>query len=142
MTDLSFLQLTDLQRPLLAGFYREQRSTMRASGEGQLWVARRNGTIVAGLNLNAVAEGHWLTGLLVAHEQRRGGIGSALLGHVLKAETRPVWLFCEPGLAGFYQRMGFLETDRLPEQLKSRLGRYQRSKSLLAMGTLAHSERT
>lgn len=141
MTDLCFHPLTPLQRPLLAGFYRDQRSTMRARGEGQLWVARRKGEIVAGLNLNPVAGGYWLTGLLVANEQRLMGVGRGLVAHVLKVEPAQVWLFCEPELAAFYERLGFVESRLLPAALTSRLARYQRSKNLLAMARLTPGER-
>jgi hypothetical protein len=55
-------------------------------------------------------------------------IEAALAGH-----SGPTWLFCHPDLAAYYQRLGFSITAQLPEALASRLQRYQRSKSLLAM---------
>lgn len=136
MNELTFCLLSDLQRPLLARFYRDQQSPMRARGEGQLWVARRGAEIVAGMNLSAAAEGYWLTGLLVAPTNRRAGIGHRLVDHVLNTIESPVWLFCDPALLGFYEPLGFAETARVPPILQGRLERYRRSKSLLAMSRL------
>ena len=105
---------------------------MRVNGEGELWVARAD-EIVGGMSLQAVADGHWLTGLFVAPQWRGRQVASRLVEAALTARPGPTWLFCHPDLQAFYQRLGFTPTSDLPEALASRLARYQRSKPLLAM---------
>ena len=121
--------------PLLNKFYREQRSPMRGDKAARAWVARAD-DIVAALNLTPVVGGHWLTGLLVAQALRGAGVARALVEHAVAAVEGPVWLFCDPELAGFYQRLGFVEHYDLPQSLAERLVRYQRNKALIAMARL------
>lgn len=132
MTALTCIPLPQLQRRLLEHFYRQHGSRMRANGEGELWVARAD-VIVGGMSLQAVADGHWLTGLFVAPQWRGRQVASRLVEAALTARPGPTWLFCHPDLEGFYQRLGFTPTSDLPEALASRLARYQRNKPLLAM---------
>ncbi|MFJ4351970.1 GNAT family N-acetyltransferase [Pseudomonas sp. NPDC089428] len=132
MTALHCALLTGPERRLLEHFYKQQGSRMRAANDGELWVARRDG-IVAGLCLSAVADGHWLTGLFVAPQARKCGVATQLVAAALAGHSGPTWLFCHPDLTAYYQRLGFGITAQLPEALASRLHRYQRSKSLLAM---------
>lgn len=124
--------LPALQRPLLERFYRAHGSRMRAAGEGEQWVARDE-AIIAGLNLTAIADGHWLTGLFVAAPWRGQQVASKLLLTAAQARPGPLWLFCEPQLTTFYQRLGFSTAESLPQALASRLARYQRSKPLVAL---------
>ncbi len=126
------MHLPQAQRRLLEHFYRQHGSRMRASGEGELWVARAD-EIVGGMSLQAVAQGHWLTGLFVAPQWRGRQVASRLVEAALAARPGPTWLFCHPDLQPFYQRLGFTPAIDLPEALTSRLARYQRSKPLLAM---------
>jgi len=132
MTALHCALLTGPERRLLEHFYKQQGSRMRAANDGEAWVARSDG-IVAGLCLSSVADGHWLTGLFVAPQARQRGVAAQLVEAALAAHSGPTWLFCHPDLAAYYQRLGFSITAQLPEALASRLQRYQRSKSLLAM---------
>lgn len=125
-------QLAEASRPLLNKFYRQHRSSMRASADGQLWVLR-DGEILAGMSLSPVAQGHWLTGLFVAPPQRGQGLAGHLLEGALGSLEGPVWLFCHPDLVPWYQRLGFVAALQLPHPLAERLLRYQRSKPLLAM---------
>ena len=134
---IGFECLTTIQRPLLDKFYKHHRSRMRAAGE-QAWVARREG-IVAALNLTAVAEGHWLTGLFSDPAERRSGIASALLLAALAAQRGPTWLFCEPSLQVFYERLGFTPCATLPAPLAGRLQRYRHTRELLAMIHAGHA---
>ncbi|MDE1169024.1 MAG: GNAT family N-acetyltransferase [Pseudomonas sp.] len=120
------------QRPLLAKFYKAHRSAMRAPAQAQPWVARAP-HIIGGLCLTPVADGVWLTGLLVDPACRGQGVASQLIGQALAQQAGAVWLFCHPDLMSFYARSGFAETGRLPPPLADRLARYQRSKPLLAM---------
>jgi len=105
---------------------------MKPSGEAAMWVARRH-EIIGGLCLTPVAQGQWLTSLLVAPAERGRGTGQALIEAALTNVHGPAWLFCEPALVGFYERSGFSMATALPEALASRLQRYQRSKALVAL---------
>ncbi|MFJ7883927.1 GNAT family N-acetyltransferase [Pseudomonas sp. NPDC096917] len=133
MTPLVYAPLEAPLWPLMNKFYRTHQSSMKASKDAQLWVARQE-EIVAGLCLRATAHGHWLTGLFVAPAMRGRGIAAALVDAAAASCEGPVWLFCNPELQGFYERLGFsLDTD-LPQVLHERLVRYQRNKAMIAMG--------
>ncbi|AGZ36417.1 N-acetyltransferase GCN5 [Pseudomonas sp. VLB120] len=125
-------QLTALERRLLDHFYRQHGSRMRAASDGELWVARRT-EIIAGLSLAPIENGHWLTGLFVAPQQRKQGVAGQLIDAALAGGRGPIWLFCHPDLAPFYQHLAFETAAQLPEALAARLARYQRSKRLVAM---------
>ncbi|TDV70263.1 GNAT family N-acetyltransferase [Pseudomonas sp. LP_7_YM] len=129
---MQFQLLPALQRPLLAKFYKAQRSGMRARGEAQMWVAKDK-DIVAALCMTPVTDGRWLSGLFVAPDRRGQGIARALIEAALGANEGSVWLFCDPHLLVFYQRAGFIEADDLPEELRARLTRYRQTKALLAL---------
>ena len=133
MPHLNIARLTDLERPLLNKFYRQHGSPMRASGEGQLWVARRD-EIIAALCLRPVSGGHWLTGLFVDPACREQGIAATLIAEAVKGLELPVWLFCHPDLRGFYERRGFTFDPPMPYAMVERLSRYARSKPMIAMG--------
>lgn len=132
MPDFHCCPLPSTQRRLLQLFYRQHGSPMRPSGEATLWVARER-EIIAGLCLTPMAGGTWLTSVFVAPPRRGQGVAAALIEAALEDSAGPVWLFCEPGLSGFYGRHGFESVLTLPEALSSRLQRYQRSKPLIAM---------
>lgn len=132
MSGVEYSALEPALRPMLNKFYRSHGSAMRTSSGAAFWVARQ-GEIIAGLNLRPVAGGQWLTGLLVAPEQRGKGLATQLLAHALQAASSPTWLFCHPELVGLYQRSGFSETDAMPASLEEKLTRYQRTKLLIAM---------
>lgn len=128
-----YLLLDDSLRPLLNKFYRAHQSPMRA-GEGELWIAKQD-TIIAGLSLTPVAQGHWLTGLFVAPSHRGQGIATTLVARARAQKSpAPLWLFCHPDLQALYARMGFVAEPALPQALADRLARYRRSKNLIAMG--------
>lgn len=132
MSTVQYLSLEPALRPLLNKFYRSHGSAMRTSSGAALWVARQ-GEIVAVLNLRPVLGGQWLTGLLVAPEQRGKGLATQLMAHALHQADSPTWLFCHPELASLYQRSGFSETIELPASLEEKLLRYQRTKLLITM---------
>jgi GNAT superfamily N-acetyltransferase len=132
MSDIEFYLLPEACQPLANKFYRACRSPVRTSNVGQIWVARQD-EIIGALCLTAVAEGTWLTGLLVAPEVRSQGVAKKLIGQALANSSGPVWLFCHPDLMPFYQRSGFAPAQALPRVLGERLMRYSRSKSLEAM---------
>ncbi|MDH0300443.1 MULTISPECIES: GNAT family N-acetyltransferase [unclassified Pseudomonas] len=132
MPPLTCTHLPSLQRRLLEQFYRQHGSRMRAAGDGQQWVARA-GEIVAGMNLTPMAGGQWLTGLFVAPSWRGQQVASRLVETALGDAATATWLFCHPDLVRFYQRLAFTPATTLPEMLASRLARYQRGKTLVAM---------
>ena len=132
MPDIRFLPLPELQRPLADKFYRAHHSAMRARGEAQVWVARK-AQIVGALCLTPVAGGHWLTGLFVEQAERGRGVAAGLIAAALMGAEGSVWLFCEPELAGFYQRSGFVEALELPQALAGRLARYRQTRPLVAL---------
>lgn len=123
-------------RQLLNKFYREQRSAMRAAGGAIWWVAKAP-AIVAGLSLTPVADGHWLTGLLVAEGHRGQGLARGLIEAASGSRSGPVWLFCHPDLQAFYEKLDFAANPPLPVPLAERLMRYQQSKFLIAMVSCA-----
>lgn len=129
---MQYQRLPALQRPLLQKFYKAHRSGMRARGEAQMWVAKDH-EIVAALCLTPVGNGHWLSGLFVAPDQRGRGVACALIEAALSETDGPVWLFCDPALRGFYQRSAFVEAMDLPQELADRLNRYRQTKPLLAL---------
>lgn len=120
------------QQRLLKQFYRSHGSRGRIAAQASCWVAR-DGGIIAGLCLTPMAGGHWLTNLLVAAEQRNGGVATALLAAVKARVPGPIWLFCRPELIGFYQRRGFILAPALPAELETRLERYRQTKPLVAL---------
>ncbi|MGV8921093.1 MAG: GNAT family N-acetyltransferase [Pseudomonas sp.] len=132
MPDTLFYVLPGHSRPLLNKFYQEHKSSMRAGGDAQVWVAKR-AEIVGGLCLTAVADGHWLTGLFVAPSVRGQTIARRLLDEVRAQTAGPVWLFCHPDLTDFYQRAGYELTEVLPEALSAKFERYCQTKSLVAL---------
>lgn len=132
MEQLRIERLEPAQYELLQRFYRTQRSAMRIKDAEQVWVVRA-AQICGGLCLRRVADGHWLTGLLVAGDRRRSGIASRLLTKVRADVEGPLWLFCEPALGDFYRARGFRDCADLPASLASCLARFTRSKPLLAL---------
>ncbi|MFL7920479.1 hypothetical protein, partial [Escherichia coli] len=65
MPVLEYQRLPQPQKPLLVKFYRTHHNRNRVRPEASCWVARC-GEIIAGLCLTPVADGHFLTGLLVS----------------------------------------------------------------------------
>ncbi|MGI3130246.1 GNAT family N-acetyltransferase [Halopseudomonas pachastrellae] len=121
-----------MQLPLINRFYRAHQRGMKARGDQQIW-ALRAPHICAAVCLQPVDSGYWLTSLLVAPELRRHGLGSHVLQQLRLRVAGPIWLFCAPSLIPFYQACGYQPTATLPPALSSRLQRYQRSKSLVAL---------
>lgn len=125
--------LAENQHTLLRKFYRSHNSPMRITQQAKVWVVRAP-SIIAGVCLSPVAEGYWLTSLFTADEYRQQGVARLLIEHVQTAyQGAPIWLFCHPDLISFYNKLGFKQTQCLPESLSDRLHRYQQHKALTAM---------
>lgn len=133
MTAIVYAPLETPLWPLMNKFYRAHQSSMKASKDAQLWVARQE-EMVAGLCLRPAAHGFWLTGLFVAPHWRGQGIAGALVEAAVSPCEGPVWLFCDPHLQGFYEALGFSLNVDLPQVMHERLVRYQRNKAMIAMG--------
>ena len=133
MTAIIYAPLEAALWPLMNKFYRTHQSSMKAVREAQLWVARKEG-IIAGLCLRPMAHGHWLTGLFVAPALRGQGVAGDLVSQAIAAVDGPIWLFCDPQLQGFYEKLGFSLDVELPHALHERLVRYQRNTAMIAMG--------
>ena len=133
MTAIVYAPLEAPLWPLMNKFYRAHQSSMKASKDAQLWVARQQ-DIIGGLCLRSMAHGYWLTGLFVAPALRGQGVAGALVKASVAACEGPVWLFCDPELQGFYEGLGFSVEIDLPYVLHERLVRYQRNKAMIAMG--------
>lgn len=132
MSLIRYQRLASELLPLANKFYKSQRSPMRVGRSEEVWVAQQV-DIIAACCLKPVADGNWLTALLVAREQRQQGIASQLLSELRAHSQGPTWLFCAPELLDFYRRQGFAPCDDLPAKLTERLLRYQRKQHLLAL---------
>ena len=132
MQETLIRQLRAECRPLLNKFYRGLRSHMRAPAGADYWVVGDT-EIIGGLCLTDVADGQWLTGLMIAPHHRNQGLATRLLSSALGGRRGTVWLFCEPELMPFYERVGFGASSAMPASLASRLDRYNRHKTLQAM---------
>jgi N-acetylglutamate synthase-like GNAT family acetyltransferase len=132
MPTVIYQRLEQALLPLANKFYKNQRSNMRVGRSELVWVASA-AKIIAACCLKPQDHGHWLTALLVAEPLRQQGIASALLQTVRRNTAGPIWLFCQPTLAEFYQSQGFQPAHNLPHALLQRLQRYQQKQSLLAM---------
>ena len=133
MTAIVYAPLVAPLWPLMNKFYRAHQSSMKAVKDAQLWVARQQ-DIVAGLCLRPMAQGYWLTGLFVAPALRGQGVAGTLVKQAITSCEGTVWLFCDPQLQAFYERLGFSLDVDLPHALHERLVRYQHNKAMIAMG--------
>ncbi|UXL37532.1 GNAT family N-acetyltransferase [Pseudomonas fragi] len=133
MTAIVYAPLEAPLWPLMNKFYRAHQSSMKAVKDAQLWVARQE-EIIAGLCLRPMANGYWLTGLFVAPALRGQGVAGELVSQAVATCDGPVWLFCDPELQGFYEKLGFNLDVELPHALYERLVRYQRNKAMIALG--------
>lgn len=132
-TQFSVQRLPENQHTLLRKFYRSHNSSMRITQQAEVWVVRAP-SIIAGVCLSPVNDGYWLTSLLTADKYRQKGVAHLLIKQVQVAyQGAPIWLFCHPELISFYSKLGFEQTQYLPESLHDRLTRYQQHKALIAM---------
>ncbi len=132
-TQFSVQRLPENQHTLLRKFYRSHNSSMRITQQAEAWVVRAP-SIIAGVCLSPVTDGYWLTSLLTADKYRQQGVAHLLIKQVQVAyQGAPIWLFCHPELISFYSKLGFEQTQCLPESLHDRLTRYQQHKALIAM---------
>lgn len=126
------VNLPHIAYPLANQFYRSNRSRMRARGHHQVLVLHGS-EIHAALCLQPVADGNWLTNLLVGLGCRRRGYAAALLARAREEVKGPIWLFCHPDLECLYESAGYRRCSGLPAELASRLDRYRQTKMLIAM---------
>ncbi|WP_235906713.1 GNAT family N-acetyltransferase [Pseudomonas saliphila] len=129
---LCFECLPKIAIPMANQFYRSQASRMKARSRHQVLVLRDT-EIKAALCLQPIADGTWLTNLLIATDQRGRGLATQLLAEARSVTQGPIWLFARPELEGFYVQRGYQSRPVLPAELADRLVRYQRTKQLVAL---------
>ena len=86
MTAIVYAPLEAPLWPLMNKFYRAHQSSMKASKDAQLWVARQQ-DIIGGLCLRSLAHGYWLTGVFVAPALRGQGVAGALVKAKLETHS-------------------------------------------------------
>ena len=129
---LRFECLAEIALPLANRFYRSEGSRMTARSRHRVLVLRDT-EIRAALCLQPVADGTWLTNLLIAREKRAQGLATRLLAEARSLTHGPIWLFARPELEGFYIRRGYEPGAVRPPELDERLSRYRRNKKLVAL---------
>lgn len=132
INSLRCVVLDTTERGLVDQFYRAHGSPMKTKSAHTVWSVRDD-RLHACLCLQPVAHGHWLTGLFVTPALRNMGLAGRLITAARASVSGPVWLFCNPDLERLYARYGFQRCAELPQQLCSKLERYQRSKPLIAL---------
>ena len=130
---LDISQLPPLLYPLANRFYRRYQRGAKVNRQHQVWVGKESEQIICSLCLQPVADGYWLTSLLVEPARRHRGYANALLTTIRHHYTGPIWLFCSPSLVPLYTGAGFDLACDLPESLADRLLRYQRHKELVPL---------
>ncbi len=119
--------------PLLNKFYKSHHASLRANKKTQAWVLTTNQQWLAALNLAPCSAGAFLGGVFVPPALRSQGLAKELIKRVHAQTEQTLWLFCAPELSHLYSDCGFSRCQDLPADLKERLQRYQRHKSLIAM---------
>ena len=107
MSLIRYQRLASELLPLANKFYKSQRSPMRVGRSEEVWVAQQV-DIIAACCLKPVADGNWLTALLVAREQRQQGIASQLLSE-LRAHSQG-----RPGCSVRRSCWAFIDAKALP----------------------------
>ena len=96
-------------------------STVVSQDWRKYWVIEQHGQIVACAKLCRYERYSILYNLLVAPQQRRQGLGTALVIHLSDKAVRPLYLACYPHRMSFYTRLGF---EPVPARTLSHLIRH------------------
>ncbi|SDJ89640.1 Acetyltransferase (GNAT) domain-containing protein [Ferrimonas sediminum] len=129
--DLICQPLEVMALPLVDRFYRQHGGKDRCRRHDRVWVARRQGRMVA-VARRVPLESHWvLRGLLVDDTERRQGVATELLQCLLEECDEPLWCFALSHLKPLYVSLGFqcLDTaaEPLPKAVAGALAAYRRS---------------
>ncbi|WP_035415686.1 GNAT family N-acetyltransferase [Ferrimonas kyonanensis] len=129
--DLIYQPLEVEALPLADRFYRSQGGKDRCRRHDRVWVARRQGRMVA-VARRVPLESHWvLRGVLVEEAERRQGVATELLRRLLMESETPVWCFALLHLKSFYLNLGFqcpeTATEPMPTAIAGALAAYRRS---------------
>jgi N-acetylglutamate synthase-like GNAT family acetyltransferase len=74
----------------------------------KFWIIEQEGRIVACGKLCCYSTYSVLYDVMVLPQYRRQGIGSALVQHLSKHASKPLYLACFPDKIGFYTQLGFM----------------------------------
>lgn len=84
----------------------------RRAPERMLFVAARRGRFVGCCGVTRAGDTHWVSDVYVVPEERRRGVGSALVRHATHGRAR-VALHAEADKVAFYEALGFRRGDTL-----------------------------
>lgn len=96
------------------------------SGKVAVGVAEDGGAVVGYCNLRAWPAGGWIDQLVVTRGHRRGGVGRALVDHMVqRAKEMRFWKVSlivsesDAEALGFYESYGFERVGRMKDEIKS-----------------------
>ncbi len=137
MNMLKIKSLEPIQLPLVKRFYKQYYPTAKPKSDELILTGHIEGKLVAVVRFRTVENSRLLTGMLVAKEYQRQGLGHGLLIHcenfVLQEGD---YCFTYEHLLSFYRHCGFksVEPEHLPNGLKNLFLRYTNNgKKLNAM---------
>lgn len=136
MNTLQIATLDPIKLPLVVRLYKAHYPAGKAKKDELTIVGYHQNQIVALVRLRNVEQYRLLTGMLVVPDYRQHGFGHQLMAYcqqqVLKVGD---YCFAYQHLEGFYAQYGFqaINSDALPNSLKSLFERYSRTKPLVAM---------
>jgi N-acetylglutamate synthase-like GNAT family acetyltransferase len=131
MTKLKFQPLLPIRFPLIVRFYKSHYSTSKPKKHDCIWVAENTQGIQGVVRFQQNDDNQFLTGMAIASEYRRQGIGNQLLNAVKsQCEERTCYCFAYANLTSFYQNHGFNLCDEndLPDSLKIKWQQIQKGK--------------
>jgi N-acetylglutamate synthase-like GNAT family acetyltransferase len=139
MEKLEFEEIEAIKYPLIQRFYKQHYPTAKPKRNEKTIIARAiiSNEIVACVRFRQIEQYQLLTGMVVASEKRKQGLGNQLLAHCYANDLNPnVYCFAYTELEAFYRQHGFItcDADNLPPPLKVLFQRYTNSgKSLIPM---------
>ena len=127
MTTLEFKQADHYSLPLVKRFYKKNGMRAQAPKGDLIFIALKDHKIVASLRLHPVQSCYLLRSMCVAANQRKQGVGSALL-QFLQPTLGKIECYSFPfeHLIEFYQRANFVlfESNSCPEAITDKFQRY------------------
>jgi GNAT superfamily N-acetyltransferase len=107
--------------------------------DGEVWVARARGRVLASAQLIELAPALILVDALVVAAAARGrGIGAELMRTILPTRAAEWWLECRAERMGFYERLGFQLAEEPPAAVSARVGpNAVRAQHFLLLSTLS-----
>jgi len=124
---LEFKQAEPFTLPLVKQFYKQNGMRAQAPKGDLIYIARLNNQIVAALRLHPVGDSYLLRSMCVDTQQRKQGIGSALLSYCQSAFSEiNCYSFPFEYLQGFYHRANFkpCKAENAPTDITLKFTRY------------------